>query len=182
MVKKKSKTTREQPAKVPYWQDELYNKTTKKVRDQIRKFNTSELAREISSLHATRRIRSLESSDILASQQKQLIDATLQNQAFRSRAVEIKMQMLKISLTGHEHLSILINYMLATHKEELKSEAASITDRKSIVNNWLRSEWVLLNEVDNVVALCDLLIEDCDQAGWSLKRITDTLALNVGDR
>ena len=139
-------------------------------------------AEEIENLHVSRGIRALNTTALLQSSVHVGIESNIENQAVRSRCVEIKMRALKQILTFEETAKYLKKYIGAKYARQLKKSYGTITERKATID-------YALNEIDNlverlkfVVKIADVVIEDTDAAGYSLHRIGTLLEQKSKDR
>lgn len=137
---------------------------------------------ELMTLHASRGIRSLNTTALLSSAQHVSITTNLDNQTVRSRAVEIKMRALRQELFVSEQIDILRKYVLAKYSELLKEAHKTLSDRRSAVDNCLRKAIRSAKRLNGATKVADLVIEDCDAAGFSLRRVNEVLTMKSVDR
>jgi hypothetical protein len=82
---------------------------------------------ELSSMHATRGVRALSTKKVLGSSVSVLVDAKLTDSSFRSRAVEIKIKVLKEVLDRDSILKDLRKYILTAFSKRMKKSYSPIT-------------------------------------------------------
>lgn len=137
---------------------------------------------EMMGLHSKRGIRALNTTALLQSSVHVSIDTTIDNQAVRSRVVELKMRAFQKLLIVDEKLDRLIRYVQAHYAAVLATEAKTLADRKAIVQDQLRDVIKVKKRLEGVMKLADMVIEDCDAAGYSSLRINQMLELKSKDR
>ena len=139
--------------------------------------DTHKLTNELFTLHGTRNIRNLSSSDVLGSAQKKLLDIALENVAKRSRCVEIKMKAYRVARSLEQHLADMFNYLYSRYSDQLREEFRAITDRKSAVTAILQPFYNLLHKLKTVESLADMVISDCDQTGYATTNMTKAIEI-----
>ena len=160
-------------------EDPIYSKKIKRIlRMEMRDDNWLE---ELERLHAARDIRALNSTSLLQSSQKIALDNNIDNQSVRSRCVEIKIRALKQLLIFKNTQKFFKRYIPARYAKELKV-FGSITERKMIVEYLVENLTDLIDRLEHVVHICDVVIEDCDQAGYTLMRINTMLEQKSRDK
>lgn len=162
-------------------------KDDKVYRRHMDKINNMELkdeswAEELESLHARRDIRSLNSTALLQSAQKVALDNNMDNQTVRSRCVEIKVRALKQFVVFEKSRDLLRKYIPAKYGSFLKKTASTAHERREVVDYLLFNIADRMNRMKHIVDLCDIIIDDCDQAGWTLNRINTLLDQRSKDR
>jgi hypothetical protein len=131
---------------------------------------------EIQQLHASREIRSLTYHDIAKSSQKVLIQASLQNQSYRSRVVEIKMIATRQYNIVEEHKDKLTRYIFATYKSSITFKTKG--ERDQYVEHLLEPANSLLSRLSSISEIADMIITDIDQAAWTIKNIITVMDLS----
>ncbi len=131
-----------------------------------------DLVKEMESMHKARKSRALYLSK---PKLKTLMEASLQGTAFRSRCVEIMINVMKAQRTLSAALERMEAHIMANYKEELgvKSQA----DRKTVVKAFLQSEHYRLADYTRIIEMSQALIHDLDQWMWTAKHTLD--ALNI---
>lgn len=141
--------------------------------------DTTALLDEIERIHMTRKLRNLTPEQILKRTQFELMDANLQNSANRSRIVEIKMQATrKINLLW-ERAEKARKFINLQYRDRLKDEHRTIGERTNAVDTVLAPVQDVTNQLEQVTAMADLVIDDLDQAGYTLKRLGDVVMLST---
>lgn len=138
--------------------------------------DTDSYIKELDSLHATRRVRNLSTKDVIHNAQKKIISATVQNQAYRSRCVEIKMTCFKAEQLIQSHYDALADYLKVSYKKALSIYRTN-AERDSVVANVLSDANYRLQQIQLVQSLCDIIIDDIDKASWSIRALTDVLKI-----
>lgn len=133
--------------------------------------------KEIQTLHVTRTVRLLHSDEIRENN-NMVIDALINNQVTRSRIVEIKLNVSNLDIRIKARIEALTNYLMLTYAEDLKKNYKTQTERKSVVNSMFDFTNKLCAEIETVQKFADLIINDIDQAAWTLKSIIDCLKIN----
>ena len=154
------------------------DKRVKNLLDDVRGGNLSvdfeSLLNELERLHKSRRVRNLDLKEIVGG--KALEESLLQNQAYRSRAVEIKMLVLRRRLLLEARSLVIGNYIRLSYKEVL-SEYKTIADRSSVIDAILEPVTELANELSRVEEVAELLVDDIDKSAWTIKSLIDAVSL-----
>ncbi len=135
------------------------------------------LEKEIDSLHLTRQIRKLKTEEVLQSFQKKFIEAALQNQAYRSRLVEIKVKCFRVAAKLEEHISMVKAHLGLTYPNAL-SRYRTAAERRAAINSVLEEPSTFLTKLDQKDKELETFIKDLDQTSFSLKHIIDAMAYN----
>lgn len=136
---------------------------------------------ELESLHARRGIRALNSNQLLHSAAKISIDSNIDNQAVRSRCVEIKIAALKQLLVLNETIDYLKKYISSKYSKKLQAQG-NMTERKNYIE-FIISPLIKQEERIKVVTkIADEIIGDADAAGFALMRINESLNMKSKDR
>lgn len=140
--------------------------------------DTSSFIAELDRMHATRKVRLLKTKDVIHNAQTKIVSALVQNQAYRSRCVEIKMICFRTQQNLEQHYGSLFDYLKVQYKSDL-GVYRTVSERDSAISTLLGDSTYITNQLDVVVQICDLIIADIDQATWSLKNMTDVLKIAV---
>src|SRR5271154_6963685 len=105
------------------------------------------LEKEIDSLHLTRQVRSLKTEELIVSFQKKFVDAALQNQAYRSRLVEIKVKCFRTAAKLEDHIAVVRSYLGIKYPNALK-EYRTVGERKNAVNSVLEEPIAFLMKLE----------------------------------
>jgi len=159
------------------------NKKLRKMRGMLERgayaIDITQVIRELESLHSTRKFRSYEVKEVVSSMQKKLMEATVENSSFRSRCVELKMRCFKVSRLLEEHLGIMRDYLATKYADVLRNEFNTIKDRNAAVNTVLTDFTRLQHKLETAIKLADMVINDMDQAYWSIQLVERTMELNL---
>ncbi len=135
---------------------------------------------ELKTMLTTRKIRRLQYKDVVSHQQKYIIEAALQNQASRSRSVEIKTECNKITMTLSNTLRDLSNYLKVKYKHlMITSGYKNVSSQKEAINTSFIFIQRHIDRINIVEKICDMLIEDIDKSGFLIKALIDVLSINV---
>lgn len=137
---------------------------------------------ELMSLHARRALRALNSSGLLQSSVQISIEADLDNQSIRSRAVEIQMKAFRLEASIDSKVSDLKKLLAVRYARSLKQKYSSVNERKQYIDAVCQPMIKVVTNLKNVYKLAELVVADCDAAGYTMKRIGDVLALKSKDR
>lgn len=160
--------------------DPIYVKNMKRVlKMEMRDEKWSD---EISSLHVRRDIRALNSKELLQSAQRRTIDSNVDNQAVRSRCVEIQMMALKQKIIFEEVVSDLRKYLTAKYGGYLKKNYGSAPERRAVIESALSKAVRMIDRLNHIDKLAGLVIADADAAGFTLARIGKVLELKARDK
>lgn len=137
---------------------------------------------EIRTLHAGRKVRTLKAKIVVRNFSNKFMDAALQNSAYRSRIVEIKMIMLDRKHELEEYLEALKKDLKVRYSEDLAETYRTINERDNAVAVVLSDAMSIIRNVDNACKYADLVIEDIDQSGWTMKHLMSAVELQVGKK
>lgn len=133
------------------------------------------LMSEIESIHKTRSIRFLNSASPRFIEE--LVDASIRDQANRSRLTEISMQCYKAESTLKDALDPLKDYLLITYSSDL-SFVRTKEERTKVVNIALLPFIKFVDKVQRVHNLANMVITDIDKGAWSLKLLVSAHQLH----
>lgn len=155
-----------------------------KIIDATKKFDAGvdDWINEIMSLHSVRGIRALNTTALLQSSVFIAMEANLENQATRSRCVEIQAKAYKQQAILEEKLDLLTKYLMSKYSDELREEYKSITERKTAIATALKQLERIKRRLKNVDKIATMVIGDTDQAGFTLKRIGDLIEIKSRDK
>lgn len=130
------------------------------------------LVNELELMHKTRKSRDLylKNPDV-----HKIIAATMQGTAFRSRCVEIMVTVQRahrLLLAATERIE---THAMTTYRDYIPVK--SVADRRAYVRNIFQAAHYKLADYERIIDMAKLLIDDIDQAYWSLKQAVDALAL-----
>lgn len=132
------------------------------------------LEQEIETLHVTRTVRTLKThgADFIA----RLIDASMADQAARSRLTEIALKAFRAEKHLATALDALKNHLIVKYSTDLslfrtKEERLRIIDL--VLERYSRYQEAV-NRIQNMVKL---IVNDIDQSAWMLKGITESMKM-----
>lgn len=125
-----------------------------------------ELSSEIFTIHKTRSIRFLNRND--GRFIENLVDASIRDQANRSRLAEISMQCFKAQSSLEDAIEKLREYLVLTYGPDI-SFVRTKEERKHVVELALSRPLSFVKSCIRLRTLADTVIADIDKGGWSLK-------------
>lgn len=140
----------------------------------IYKIAFSELTNEVMDIHKSRPVRFLSRND--GRFIEKIVDASLRDQANRSRLAEISMQCYRAEASLIEALQPLQEYLIITYGPEM-SFVRTKEERKQLVEMALRPFYKFISHSKTLRTLTDIVIADCDKAAWSLKLLISAYEL-----
>lgn len=143
----------------------------------IYKIPTDALIKEIEEIHKTRSIRYLTQNSPRFIES--IVDASLRDQAERSRCAEISMQCYKAEATLKDSIDKLRDYLLMTYSSEL-SFVRTKDERTKVINMALAPFISFLDRVALVRNLCATVIDDVDKGAWTLRLMVQAYQLKAG--
>ena len=162
------------------------SKDMKKNKSYLKVFNTvdnldkdcEKWMDELMQLQATKPLRVLSTNKLLQSAQYEIVDTNINNYASRARANEIRMRAFRLQATIDSKVDNLKKHLLAAFAEELRANYKSLNERRGYVESICRPMTEIVQNLKNVVKLCDYVIEDNDSASYTMMRINDALTIN----
>lgn len=136
------------------------------------------LRHEIDNMHVGRLVRRLKTLEVIQQFQLKFVEAALQNQAYRSRIVEIKLKCYKTSALLGYLLEELRKRLNAEYREKL-SAYRTVRERESAIESVLARGLRKMAELDGLIEYGDLVIADIDQASWMLKSVQAAMAMSA---
>ena len=131
---------------------------------------------EAQALHRNRTVRHLGAQAHPTG--KKVADASMKDQAVRSRCVEIVMEIVRRRNFLAISMNTIETEILSTYNSELIDLGArSINDKKNLVHSLLGPAQKKLDALDTVREVCDLVIDDCDKASFALKHTVEALTV-----
>jgi hypothetical protein len=129
---------------------------------------------ELLRLHKTRGIRSLGSGR----RASKLGDAALQDQAVRSRAVEIVITLMESRDTLEVALHNTFKHIEATYTRLLVDrDVKTKMEQKSIIESCFSSARSTMKQINSLIDIADRIIDDIDQGGFAIKHSLEALAI-----
>ena len=155
------------------------DETVSRAKDQalrlMKRIPVDELLDELSNMQSSRYVRGLSANDVVADQGKRLNEASLQSIAYRARAVEIKMRVVRVIMQVKDGIDAAQNYVKYTHREAVAAAARTQADRNALVRSLFETQIRKIGRLESIITVADLVIDDLDQCSWGLRRITDVV-------
>lgn len=136
---------------------------------------------ELTDLQVSRGVGALTVTGLLANSKHESLTSNIDNQRIRSRCSVIKIYALKQVVVIEETLKYLRKYILYKFADELKVYS-TLAAKKNAIELVLERPAQMLDRLNAVIKIADIVIEDSDQAGFTLKRIGDVLAITARDK
>ena len=159
-----------------YRKDRRYKRLLKTVKDGLYDYPFDQSFTEIQELHNTLRIRKFTSKHLSRGMQDKLLKANTQLQVHRSRVAELLVQAQQFRHNLEDEYKRVRNHIHQEYGDELdyrtKEERSRALD--AIFEPVIRQLNRFVAFHDNV----QLILEDFDKSGWSIKHSTDILALH----
>lgn len=130
---------------------------------------------EIERIHKARAIRFLNTSNPRFIES--VVDASVRDQADRSRLTEISMQCYKAESTLHEAVDTMRDYLLLTYSSDL-AFVRTKEERVKVINLALAPFLRFIERAQRVTNMADLVIKDIDKGSWSLRLLVDSYKLH----
>jgi hypothetical protein len=132
------------------------------------------LQNETETLHRMRLMRTLKTqgSDFVA----RIVDASMADQAARSRLTEITLQAFKAEKVLITTLESLKDHLLVTYNDDLRIFKTK-EERLRIVDIALSRYQKYLNDVTRIQNMVAIVVKDIDQGAWTIKSILEALKL-----
>jgi hypothetical protein len=135
-----------------------------------------ELHDELGRMQRTRQVRSLSRSDKNFTQT--VIDAMLQDQAYRSRCTEILASCISITGAFQETLVNLRDYLILEYGTRMGSKGrVTKEERRNFMENVLRPFFRYIHKVEQLKEHARLIIEDIDKAGYTYRNLVESIKL-----
>lgn len=138
---------------------------------------TDDLLKEVEQIHKTRSIRYLTQSSPRFIEA--VVDASIQDQANRSRCAEISMACFKAESTLKDALDPLRDYLLITYSSEL-SFVRTKDERVRLINMALSPFTKFIERVSLTRNIAQTVMDDIDKGAWSLRLLVSAFQLKNG--
>ena len=133
-----------------------------------------ELHNELERLMRTRSIRTLDRGD--KSFTASVVDAMLQDQAYRSRCTEILSSCIKITGTFQETLDNLRDYLMLEYGSQIGGRTTK-AERQQFMESVLRPFYRYLHDVRQLQEHARYLVDDIDKAGFTFRNLVEGIKL-----
>lgn len=152
--------------------DSKYKKF-KRIVLSTKELNLDSLLDEIANLHSSRASRLLKAKNISP---KALIDANVQDQAYRSRLVEILVMILRQYGPLELAYGVMQDY-ISTHFADLLPVRAKADRAAYLRSGVLHTAWTLLSKLERVRDSAQEVIADIDKTAWALKNMLEGMSM-----
>ena len=159
--------------------DEHLKKFMSAVSSGVYSVDFEALQREIESLHIGRKLRVLTHKEVISQTQKQLITASLQEQAARSRLVGIKITCKELRDRLNLRYGAVESYLYSTYAEELNKVAKTIANKQNVIYMVMSKANDISTRLSQLEETADMVISDIDQGSFTLQRILNTLDITA---
>ena len=133
--------------------------------------------KEIEQIHKTRNIRFLTQSSPKFIES--VVDASIMDQANRSRLTELSMACYRAETSLSEALDPLKSYLLLHYAEEFVGIRTK-DERNKILEVTLSPFLKFIAKTTQVRNLANMVIEDIDRGAWSLRLLVNAFQLKIG--
>jgi len=162
--------------------DNRFKKHMRMLQTGVYSLDVESFREELESMHSIRKVRNINLANA-KSAQAELVAAAEQNCAFRSRAVEIIMQIHRVCSQLELIQEALTDYLSTKYSPYLMSEYNTKGERTQAIKTLLHPFEKKYRESVSVKEIADLLVADIDAASWTLQRLVSILELNItGER
>lgn len=130
------------------------------------------LVNELETMHKSRKTRDLhlKTPDV-----HKIIAAGLQGSAYRSRCVEIMVTVQKANRLLNAATDRIETHTSTTYCDYIPGR--SIGDRKAYIKNLFQLAHYKIADYERIIEMARLLIDDIDQASWTLRHTLDAIKL-----
>lgn len=129
--------------------------------------------KEMESMHQGRGSRSLVYKSISI---KRLTKCILQDASYRSRCVEVMIEVNKANRMLSAATDAIKNHIVANYKPYLQNYRTK-AERDTLINDILKSAYEKLSDYERIVDMCKFIIEDIDKFAWTAKHTLEALEL-----
>jgi hypothetical protein len=176
---KKPKVVKVKSAIEQIQEDKKLKKFLRRCKQGAFNLDTKRMVFDINNMHKSRLARRLKTKDLIRNFQNIFIEADLQNIAYRSRIVEIRMQCFETLEDLDQYLSLIKKHLKANYSEAMKKLYTTQADRDALIDSFLQPAISRKKRMAMVIAYSDMVINDIDASGFNFKRIVDTVKISV---
>lgn len=153
-------------------------KALKKLIEQG-KYNINEqvLISNLNNFHITKKIRSISSKELFSSFQRRITDVSLQNQAYRSNCIQIKMDILRLRHSISGHIELVRSHLRTEYALILKKEYGTKDAIDRAIDFVLELPLEVMKKLEYVDKYADLIIMDIDKGAFVIKNIIDAASV-----
>lgn len=134
-----------------------------------------ELHEELERMQKMRRVRSLTRKD--KNFTGSVVDAMLQDQAYRSRCTEILASCIAITGGFQDTLLNLRDYLLFEYGGRIGRGRTTKEERKNFMENVLRPLFKYLHKVEQLKEHAKYIVDDIDKAGFTYRNLVESIKL-----
>lgn len=132
---------------------------------------------EIQNMHKARPIRLIGVNNAHPSGKK-LAKAQMVDQAYRSRCIEISMNILRNRNNLEQAINAIKKHVESRyHKDMAQFGIRGVTERKRFVDSLVSFATKKLGDINSIVQMSDLVVGDIDQGTWAIKHTVDALQI-----
>ena len=150
-----------------------------RFKDIVKKYSMhaelESLVEEVFTLHRTRKTRKLHS---IKPNPRDVIDASLEDSSYRSRAVEILMRMMRSQRAIQRAIDNISGYILTQYGDYI--EGRTKAERERAIRNVNTRAIFYLDELESAIEVLREFIVDCDKAGYAVKSAIEGLKIVYG--
>lgn len=175
-----TKTSKNVPAEIRTLIKKLENDSrVLRMHENFSKFDfynlpIKELKSEIQTLHTTRSMRTLKLTD--ADFHNSIIEASLHDQAIRSRLTEISLQTYRAEKSLIQTMAALKDYLVVNYSDAL-AVLKTKEERLRVIDVILSDFAKYAEHAAMIQNMATLIVKDIDQASWSIKSTIEVLKM-----
>jgi|SRR3989337_1000697 len=147
-----------------------------RFKEVVKRYSLSEdmdnLMSEIETLHRTRKCRKLHS---INPNPRDIVDATLEDSSFRSRAVEILMRMMRSQRAIEKAIDSVSGYLATEYGDYV--DARTKAERERILRTINQRAYQYLDALESSIAIIREFTGDIDHASFAVKHAIEGLSL-----
>lgn len=157
----------------PKWlaEDPLWLKYKRAIK-LAQRLTVDEYIKEVLTTHSNRRIRTMTKIN-----GRRLASASMQDQSFRSRYVQMRMEALEVRTLLDYAIDAMRGYLTTAHKERIVGR--TINERDSRIDNILKDGLLEIHRIDSLMDITREAIDDIDHASFTIKHTLDSLNVAV---
>lgn len=129
--------------------------------------------KELETMHLGRVSRTLWLSEPSA---EKLIEASMQDSAYRSRCVEIMIGLSKATRLLDAGIVTMVDHIIATYSSSM-STIRTKGEREQLIRNLLASGYTKLADLERMTEIAEQVVGDIDKTSFALKHALEGMAL-----
>ncbi len=147
-----------------------------RILDRARSLNISATQKEAERLHQTRSSRRLLLKPTISIDG--LVKAHLEDMSYRSRLVEINVEVARMKRNLEMVLGAIGSYLRANHMTSLERYAGRTkTDQTHFIDALLGDGWSTVARFESLQEAVGQIIEDIDKSGWAYRNLVQLMQL-----